>query len=174
MIVRHAEKPTKANEEFGIRPNGEHDKHSLTVRGWTRAGALVNLFAPHHGAPRPGLARPDVIYAAGHGDDHGHRPVQTVTPLAERLGLHIHSHWREGSEDELAARLAEHDGAVLVAWQHEAIPKIVRALGSGDGPDEWPDERVDVVWTLTRVGSGWRFAQVPQLLLAGDLPEPIG
>jgi hypothetical protein len=174
MIVRHAEKPTKANEQFGVRPGGEHDEHSLTVRGWMRAGALVNLFAPHHGEPRSGLARPDVIYASGHADDHSRRSVQTVAPLAERLGQPVHSHWRAGSEEELAADLADQSGTVLVAWEHEAIPKIVRALGSGAAPEEWPDDRFDVVWTLTRVGSGWRFAQVPQLLLAGDLPDVIG
>ena len=59
MIVRHAEKPTKSNEQHGIRPNGEHDRHSLSVRGWTRAGALVALFAPQHGEPRAGLLRPE-------------------------------------------------------------------------------------------------------------------
>jgi hypothetical protein len=64
MIVRHAEKPTKSNEQLGIRPNGEHDRHSLSVRGWTRAGAVVGLFAPQHGEPRAGLARPDAIYAS--------------------------------------------------------------------------------------------------------------
>ena len=41
-------------------------------------------------------------------------------------------------------------------------------------PQEWPDDRFDVVWTFTRDGTGWRFAQVPQLLLAGDRPDPIG
>ncbi len=100
--------------------------------------------------------------------------MQTVTPLAERLGLPVHSHWRAGSEDEMAASLAERTGTVPVSWQHEAIPKIVCALGACAAPEEWPDDRFDVVRALTRVGSGWRFGQVPQLLLAGDLPDPIG
>jgi hypothetical protein len=30
-----------------------------------------------------------------------------------------------------------------------------------------------MIWTFTRDGDGWRFEQVPQLLLAGDQPEPI-
>ena len=60
-----------------------------------------------------------------------------------------------------------------MAWHHESIPKIVRALGSVATP-EWPDDRFDIVWTLTRVGSAWQFAQVAQLLLAGDRPDAIG
>jgi hypothetical protein len=36
-----------------------------------------------------------------------------------------------------------------------------------------PDDRFDIVWTLTRVGSARQFAQVAQLLLAGDRPDPI-
>jgi hypothetical protein len=173
MIVRHAEKPTAA-EVRGVRPNGDHDRHSLSVRGWTRAGALVGLFAPQHGEPKAGLRRPDAIYACGHADHGSRRPVQTVAPLAERLGQHIHHSRGLGDEAALAARLAVHDGAALVAWHHEAIPAIARSLGAVDFPRHWPDDRFDVVWTFTRDGTAWRFAQVPQLLLAGDRLEPIG
>ncbi len=175
MIVRHAEKPTESNEQFGVRPDGDHDRHSLSVRGWTRAGALVGLFAPHRGEPTAGLARPDAIYASGHTGDGSRRPIQTVTPLAERLGQEVHSDWAVVEEAELATSLAARRGAALVAWHHEAIPNIVRALGSvaPATPKNWPDDRFDVVWTFTRAGSGWQFAQVPQLLLAGDLPDAI-
>jgi len=93
MIVRHAEKPTTVNDEHGVRPDGEHDRHSLTVRGWTRAGALVGLFAPRHGEPKTSLARPAAIYAASHAGDGSRRPIQTVTPLAEWLELPVHSKW---------------------------------------------------------------------------------
>jgi hypothetical protein len=173
MIVRHAEKPVAA-EVRGVRPNGDHDRHSLSVRGWTRAGALVGLFAPQHGEPKAGLRRPDAIYACGHADDGSRRPVQTVTPLAERLGQHIRRRRGLGEEAALAAKLAVHNGAALVAWHHEAIPAIARSLGAVDFPEHWPDDRFDVVWTFTPDGTGWRFAQVAQLLLAGDRPEPIG
>ena len=130
MIVRHAEKPTTANRQRGVRPDGDHDRHSLSVRGWTRAGALVGLFVPQHGEPKAGLRRPDAIYASGHPDDGSRRPVQTVTPLAERLGQHIHRRRGLGDEEALAAKLAVQDGATLVAWHHEAIPDIARALGA--------------------------------------------
>src|SRR3954452_6026051 len=111
MIVRHAEKPTKENQQYGVRPDGEHDRHSLSVRGWTRAGALVGLFVPQHGEPTAGLRRPDAIYASGHADKGSRRPVQTVTPLAERLGQHMHCRRGLGDEAALAARLAVLDGA---------------------------------------------------------------
>jgi hypothetical protein len=173
MIVRHAEKPTAA-EERGVRPDGGHDRHSLSVRGWVRAGAMVGLFAPHNGEPSAGLAWPETIYASGHGGGGSRRPVQTVTPLAERLGQKVHHQLVIGQEAELATRLTTLRGAVLVAWHHEAIPNIVRSLGVAGFPQEWPDDRFDVVWTLTRGGPTWRFAQVPQLLLAGDRPDPIG
>ena len=173
MIVRHAEKPVAA-EVRGVRPNGDHDRHSLSVRGWTRAGALVGLFTPQHGEPKAGLRRPDAIYASGHADHGSRRPVQTVTPLAERLGQHIRRRRGLGEEAALAAKLAVHNGAALVAWHHEAIPAIARSLGAVDFPEHWPDDRFDVVWTFTPDGTGWRFAQVAQLLLAGDRPEPIG
>ena len=30
-----------------------------------------------------------------------------------------------------------------------------------------------MIWTSTPDKHGWRFAQIPQLLLPGDLPYPI-
>ena len=171
MIVRHAEKP--ADDRPGVRPSGEHDRHSLSVQGWTRAGALVGLFAPQHGEPPTGLVQPEEIYATGHEGGGSRRPVQTVTPLADRLGLDVHHHLLIGQEAELASRLTAHGRSALVAWHHEAIPNLVRAIGAAKFPTAWPDDRYDVVWTLAPDGTGWRFAQVPQLLLAGDRPEPI-
>ena len=40
-------------------------------------------------------------------------------------------------------------------------------------PDYWPPDRFDLIWTFTPDGHRWRFAQIPQLLLPGDLPYPI-
>jgi hypothetical protein len=30
-----------------------------------------------------------------------------------------------------------------------------------------------VIWVLTGTGTGWKFSQVPQMLLAGDRPTTI-
>jgi len=41
-------------------------------------------------------------------------------------------------------------------------------------PRKWDDkDRFDLVWVFTRTAGIWRFEQVPQLLLAGDKPNPI-
>ena len=52
---------------------------------------------------------------------------------------------------------------------------IPQHLGEVDPlpPDYWPPGRFDVIWTFTHDGGRWRFTQVPQLLLPGDLPYPI-
>ena len=45
MFIRHGEKPGENGPPHGINHDGEHDPHSLSVRGWTRAGALAGLLA---------------------------------------------------------------------------------------------------------------------------------
>ncbi|MFP5022769.1 hypothetical protein [Pseudonocardia phyllosphaerae] len=178
MVIRHGEKPNGESQEFGMQYSGEHDPHSLSVRGWSRAGALVGLFCPAQGPPRAGLARPEVVYASGHASDGSHRPVQTVTELAEATGTDLHTHISAGAEADLVHELDGRPGPTLVAWQHEAIPDIARELNriapvDPAPPEAWDPSRFDLVWTFTRTADGWAFAQVPQLLLDGDSAEPI-
>lgn len=175
MIVRHAEKPPDSGNPRGIDANGDNDKHSLVVTGWARAGALVELFASTRNPPAAGLLKPDALYASLGGDSKSQRPMQTLLPLAARLGQNINTTFGKGSESNVAAELAARSGTTLVAWEHEAIPAIVAGLGTVDPtpPSKWPDGRFDMVWVFSATGPGWRFHQVPQLLLAGDSPNPI-
>ena len=175
MIIRHAEKPAGAHPPLGIDADGNPDPHSLTVQGWTRAGALVELFAPGSGTTRQGLARPTAVYAAGGTGGEGQRPRETVTPLAARLGLPVTTTYAKGSEAALAAEVGRRRGATLISWQHEEIPALATAFGAitPTPPSKWPDSRFDLVWVLTPAGTGWTFAQTPQLLLAGDSADPI-
>jgi hypothetical protein len=176
MVIRHAEKPLHpVGSPYGVTPHGEEDPHSLTVTGWTRAGALAQLFAPAHSEPPLGLRRPDSIYASAHAGGHSKRSIQTVAPLAARLGLEIVKSYAAGDEAHLAKEVGTRAGATLIAWHHEAIHSICHHLGTVDPspPDHWPADRFDVVWTFTLEGHRWRFTQVPQLLLPGDLPHPI-
>jgi hypothetical protein len=176
MLIRHAEKPLQpAGSPYGVNPHGQQDPHSLTVTGWIRAGALGELFAPLRGDPPVELRRPDTIYASAHAGGHSKRSIQTVGPLAARLGLDVVKRYAAGDEIHLAKEISTRAGATLIAWHHEAIHKIGDHLGvvNPAPPDRWPPDRFDVIWTFTPDEHGWRFAQVPQLLLPGDLPYPI-
>jgi len=170
MIIRHAEKPADTDAPYGIDADGNPDKHSLTVRGWMRAGALVSLFAPGSGTSRPGLARPTAIFAAGGSGGEGRRTRETVTPLAARLGLTVSTQYARGSEPALAKACLSHRGPSLICWQHGEIPEILAAFGhvQPEPPEEWPSSRFDLVWTLTPSPDGWAFSEIPQLLLDGD------
>jgi hypothetical protein len=176
MLIRHAEKPLHPSRSpHGVDPEGQHDPHSLTVTGWVRAGALVELFAPSRGNPPTELRRPDTIYASAHAGGHSKRSLQTVGPLASRLGLETVKRYATGDEAHLAKEISTRPGATLIAWHHEALHKIAHHLGEvhPTPPHCWPADRFDLIWTFTPDGHGWRFAQIPQLLLPGDLPYPI-
>jgi len=69
LIIRHAEKPEPGGD-IGINSQGQPDKESLTPRGWQRAGAWVQLFAPPSGQNAL-LPQPNALFAADHvSSDH--------------------------------------------------------------------------------------------------------
>jgi broad specificity phosphatase PhoE len=169
MIIRHGEKPD--GTEPGVDENGNEDDSSLTALGWQRAHALVGLFDPAEGDPRAPLARPDRIYAAGVTDDgEGQRTRETVTPLADALGVPVDTELGRGDEKKLVKDVLAQSGSTLISWQHGGIPEIVDDFPSVSPkpPEEWPSDRFDVVWTLTRTADGWHFTQTPELVLTDD------
>jgi hypothetical protein len=169
MIIRHAEKPDGTDP--GLDKNGAEDDSSLTAVGWQRAHALEGLFDPAQGNPRAGLARPDRIYAAGVTDDgEGQRTRETVAPLADALGIPVNTDLGRGEEKKLVKDVLAQSGSTLVSWQHNGIPEIVDDFPSVSPkpPQEWPSDRFDVVWTLTRTADGWHFTQTPELVLPQD------
>jgi broad specificity phosphatase PhoE len=174
MIIRHGEKPG-AGKPHGVTADGKHDSDSLTVPGWVRAGGLIELLGATSRAPQAGLRRPDRIYGADPRGGQSKRSIQTVSPLAARLGIEVDTRYQEGDEVHLAEEIRELSGTTLVCWHHEAIHRIADHLGPviPDPPHSWPEDRFDLVWTFTRTATSWKFAQVPQLLLPDDLPDPI-
>jgi hypothetical protein len=171
MVIRHAEKPD--DKDGGVDPKGNPDKHDLIVRGWERAGALVQFFANPHDPNGP-IKRPATIFATepSTGSD-SKRPLHTVTPLAKFLNLNIDSAIVEGSEDALVQAAS---AVVLIAWHHEKIPAIANLiLQNTSAPQKWPGDRFDVVWIFSRTvaSAPWTFSQAPQLLLSGDSANVI-
>jgi broad specificity phosphatase PhoE len=169
MIIRHGEKPDGSSP--GVDPDGKPDDNSLTAVGWNRAHHLVDLLSPTQGPPRRGLARPTAIYAAGANDKgEGERTRETVQPLAQKLGITVNTDFGKGDEKALVNTVTVRPGTTLISWQHGEIPALVAAFPSvtPTPPAQWPADRFDVVWTLTKTADGWHFAQLPELLLPQD------
>jgi hypothetical protein len=171
MLIRHAEKPTGSGAPHGVDAKGNHDKESLIVQGWQRAGALVELFDPAVGKLRAGLTKPTALFASNPGSHGSKRPLETITPLAQRLNMSVSTPVKDSETKQIADILNATPGAPLAAWQHQDIPAIAAHLKHvhPKPPAKWPGDRFDIVWVFTRRSDGsLKFTQVPQLLLAGD------
>lgn len=179
MIVRHAEKPAAKGPPHGVDIDGKKDAESLIPLGWQRAGALATLFAPSNGQFKsPLLAKPQFLFASGVGKhSNSLRPQETITPTSQLLGVTINTTILKGQETALAAAVVQCSGIVLIAWEHQNVPRIANAiLGNNTTvPQKWPGARFDLVWVfdLNAATGQYAFSQVPQMLLAGDLPSPI-
>jgi hypothetical protein len=179
MIIRHAEKPPEGGAPpFGVTALGGQDAESLTIPGWQRAGALACFFAPTRGPLQDaGLATPQFLFASESKSGGGSaRPVETITPLASKLGLTPKTH-KKSDIDKVAADAMACGGTALICWQHEDIPSIANVILGNQTtvPQQWPGDRFDVVWVfdLGTSSKSYSFNQVTQCLLAGDSPDPI-
>lgn len=172
MFIRHAEKPDKA--EKGVTPDGEHDEHSLSVRGWTRAGALAALFAN----TRSPLALPARVIATAPSHSYkSKREHDTALPTANRLGLTIDA--REVPEDyaQLVQELHSSSEPTLIVWHHGTIPDFVRSFpltNADQVPSAWPEDRFDLIWILSPSDDHYEWQQVEQRLLDGDVLDQAG
>jgi broad specificity phosphatase PhoE len=176
MFTRHGEKPSESGTPFGVDQHGEKDEHALSVRGWQRAGALAGLFQMNASAKYPGVVKPGVIYAtAPSSQSHSTREFNTAEPLAKALGLAVNTDFEHGHEHKLVKHVLEQNENALVVWHHGEIPAALSSFAisnASEVPDEWPEERFDLIWVLTNVdkGTSYRFTSVNQQLLSGDFP----
>lgn len=166
MFIRHAEKPDK--QQKGVTLDGEHDEHSLSVHGWTRAGALAALFGSGHAVvTTPGR----IIATAPNHSYKSKREHDTALPTAKRLGIVIEATPIPANYEHLAADIQQGDCPTLIVWHHGSIPDFVRAFpisNPSDVPIAWPEERFDVIWALEPEGDTFRWQAIPQHLLEGD------
>ncbi|MFI5361409.1 MAG: histidine phosphatase family protein [Elusimicrobiota bacterium] len=161
IIIRHGEKPDEGNE--------------LSPRGFQRAQALVDFFEHSPAVTRHGT--PAAIYAMNPKDEDGSlRPIQTVTPLAEALGLRIDHDYVKDELPQLVKDIkANHayDGKmVLICWEHKMIPVLVSDFGWNSAPKSWKGKVFDQAWVLDFEGDAVSsFRIVPEHVLPGDAAE---
>ena len=212
MLIRHAEKPPKsATGPAGVprqtitrqvcRAASPRKALKTSTASSCRAGSAP---APSQATSPPRtptwpvfrLEIPQVIFASGAtksleaAEDAGSdgsdslRPIETVTPLAAKLGLSLDTSWSLGGESKLVADAVGQTGVVLICWQHQAIPKIANLLCQTPDPvpkhwpvpQKWPGDRFDVVWIFDPPAAAdgpWSFSQAPQNLLSGDQDSVI-
>lgn len=129
LIIRHAEKPASGS--------------GLTAAGEARANAYVNYFQHFTVAGRP--LKLDYLFATAD-SKNSQRPRLTIEPTAKAFGLPIDSRFKDKDVQSLAdeIRSRPHGRAILIAWHHEQIPALLRALGTNPAqviPDsKWPGD----------------------------------
>ncbi len=176
MFVRHGEKPGEGEPPHGVNKHGEVDNHSLSVLGWTRAGALAGLFAHAPSNAHPHVVKPERVLATRPTHEaKSKREIDTATPTAHRLKLKVEDGHTHGNEEDLIDEVLGRPESTLIVWHHGTMSKLVRHFPISnveDVPHRWPDDRFDLIWVLVRqpgVELSYRFVAVPQLLLADDL-----
>jgi hypothetical protein len=179
FLIRHGEKPADTPPPYGVDADGAQDDHSLSTRGWQRAGALVTLFAPLDKGFRPGFASPTRLVAPVYTDapPANERTHQTIHPLRHAVDVPVETPCQVGDEEtsKLAENLTEHAGITLVCWEHKGLEVIAKGICPKAAIPKWDGSRFDVVWVFTGdPNSGtYTFEQVPQLLLPGDSSQPM-
>lgn len=174
IVMRHGEKPSESGKPHGINAEGEQDPHALSVRGWTRAGALASMFGLLPQAHYPGVQTPKRVYATKPSHQaKSTREYDTALPTADKLGIRLHSGFTHGEEKQLAREIINSAENTLVVWHHGAIAELMSHFeinNSSEIPSAWPEDRFDVMWVLSKdsMSVGYTWHQVNQSLLSGD------
>jgi hypothetical protein len=156
LLFRHAEKPATGMD--------------LAPAGFERAKVLAKLLGGPGAAAPHDLPQPEFLFAT-HVSKNSNRPVETITPLSQALGLPISHEIADKDFAALAKELlsGKYVGkVVLVAWHHGSLPGLARALGVTPPYDPWPEMQFDRVWRIDYKGGKAVLTDLPQGLMAGD------
>ena len=147
LIIRHGEKPATGDD--------------LSPQGYQRAKELVPYFENNSAVTEYGT--PVAIYAFAPKKDAptnvndeeatSVRGVETVTPLAQALGMTINTDFTKDETQQAVNQIlsdSQYDGKmVLICWEHKMIPQLAQQFGATQAPDKWPGSEVyDQVWEI--------------------------
>lgn len=129
-LIRHGEKPSDGD-------NG------LSSQGEQRAQCLVNVFSsssPYNIGY--------IMAQTPKSDGSRERPLETVQPLADSLGLSVDTSCDRDDSGCVADVVQNYSGSgnVLICWEHDALSDIVAALGDSN-PPSYPDDSYNIIWT---------------------------
>jgi hypothetical protein len=156
LLIRHAEKPKSGP--------------GLSKAGLERAAAFVPFFTID---PLPGVNQPVAIFAQTSSKNHkSTRPVQTVAPLSNALGIPLFARYTWGSYESMVSDImsdSDYDGkTVLICWEHSRLGDIAAAFGVSPKPT-YPSGVYDRLWVIDIDGNKEAsFHDLPQQLMYGD------
>lgn len=129
-LIRHGEKPSDGS-------NG------LSAQGVQRSQCLVNVFGSSS-SYNIGY----IMAETPESDGSRARPLDTVTPLANSLGLTVDTSCGRDDSDCVANVVDNYGGSgnILICWEHGQLTDIVEALGDQNAP-EYPDASFNIIWT---------------------------
>jgi hypothetical protein len=159
LFIRHAE---KLNDK----------DNNLSEQGYERAEKLAKFFTKNPKMTEYGL--PVAIFAAAPRSKGGSiRSIETVEPLARRLGIEINTQFTKKDEDELVEEILENKdyegGTVVVSWVRQELPDLVKAFGAKGVPKDWDEDTFDRVWRVEFEDGRAGFVEdLPQNLMPGD------
>ncbi len=131
LLMRHAEK-----RDDPLDPD-------LSAAGQARARQLVRYIPESFGTP-------DFLFATAL-SNHSRRPVETLEPLSQAIGITIDAGFADQDYGALAHEILHtphYDGKLIViCWHHGNIPSLARALKakSGEYPDPWDPAVFDLI-----------------------------
>jgi hypothetical protein len=138
LIIRHGE---KSDSGSGLSDSGQE-----------RAQALVGYFQNNPAVTRFGT--PAAIYAMSptNDDEAGLRPMLTVTPLANALGITVNDQYAREDVQTLSQSIlsnAAYDGKmVLVCWEHKMIAPMAASFGVKPQPDNYDKNEYGQIWEI--------------------------
>jgi broad specificity phosphatase PhoE len=140
LLMRHAEKSAD--------PMDPH----LSSDGYARAAKLAEYIPGTLGAPQ-------FLFATSI-SKHSVRPIETIEPLAAKIGVPIDSTYADQDYGALASQLlsdqrfADASSLIVVCWHHGNIPSMACALRANDGsyPDPWDPQVFNQILVLSFSG----------------------
>jgi hypothetical protein len=131
VIIRHAEKSDADN--------------NLSCKGFNRSMQLPSVLFKKFGIPSK-IYVPTI--KAGAQTKHL-RMLQTITPLATKYHVPINSVYDEDDYDHLVDALLHEKGLVIVTWEHNTIPPIIKRLVPEANHLHWKDDDYDSIWIVS-------------------------
>ena len=138
LLIRHAEKPP-SKAQTGLTTDGRH-----------RAAYLARC-ASAGATPALSLGAPTAVAAAATRPGHSQRPVETAAPLAQALGLPLLDSVDKEDHAGFARLVQRHltcGGAMVAAWNHKDLPRLVQAVGAPNAGAyaSWPEACDSASW----------------------------